>query len=112
MSNSLSARVQLQGNLHAARGDLLLGVMVERGNRGFASDREAWAELALKMEVLESRLKDLRKVHKEMWDAVREDNGDAFCALANELERSAGILAEECVMACVMGKIAVEFTGE
>lgn len=110
MSNSLSARVQLQGNLHAARGELLDGMMEERGGRGFASDREAWAELALKMETLEARLKDLRKVHKEMWDAVREDNGDAFCALSSELERAAGIMAEECAVTSVLGKIAVEFT--
>ena len=35
MSNSLSARVQLQGNLHAARGDLLEGMKLDEEQAAF-----------------------------------------------------------------------------
>lgn len=42
--DNLSTRVKLMGNLQAAIAEALDGTMKERG-RGFASDREAWAEL-------------------------------------------------------------------
>lgn len=108
MSNSLSARVKLQGDLHAMTAEFLSGLMEERG-RGFASDQEGWAELKVRQEVLADRIKDLQKLHKEMWDSIKDNNGDAFCALANEMDRAAGILAEEAVLTSVMAKIAVEF---
>lgn len=107
MSNSLSARVKLQGDLHAVTAEFLSGLMKERG-RGFASDREAWAELKERLEVTSAVTKGIEKVHKEMWDAVRDKNGDAACALASEMERSARMMAEEWVVTAVMAKIAVE----
>lgn len=55
---------------------------------------------------------DIEKVHKEMWDAVKDHNGDAFCALAQEFERSAARLAEEWTNTSVLAKIAVEMTEE
>lgn len=39
-----SSRVRLMANLQAAVAEAVSGTMEERG-RGFASDREAWAEL-------------------------------------------------------------------
>lgn len=111
MSNSLSARVRLQGDIHAARGNMIDNMMEERG-RGFASDREAWATLKCQLEVAEAMLKSLGKIHKEMWDAVKENNPDAFSALASEMERAAGILAEEMVICSVEAKISVEYTEE
>lgn len=41
-----SSRVRLMANLQAAVAEAVSGTMEERG-RGFASDREAWAELSL-----------------------------------------------------------------
>ena len=45
--------------------------MEERG-RGFASDREGWAELKERIEVASSAAKNIEKVHKEMWDAEKD----------------------------------------
>ena len=109
--SDVSARVQLAGNMQAALTEMLDGVMEERG-RGFASDREAWAELKERLEVAVSAAKSVEKVHKEMWDAVKDKNGDAFCALAQEIERAAAMIAMEWGSVSVMAKIAVEFVEE
>ena len=55
---------------------------------------------------------DLEKVHKEMWDAIKDQNEDAYGALANELTRAGAALAAEWMVVSVLGKIAVEMTGE
>ena len=54
--------------------------------------------------------KDIEKVHKEMWDAIKDQNDDAYRALANELTRASSALAAEWIT--VLGKIAVEMTDE
>lgn len=93
--DNLSAQQKLMGNMQATSAELLSGIMEERG-RGFASDREAWAQL-----------KAIKDVHKDMWSAVKDHNGDAFCALAGEFQRSAILLAMEWTNASVLANIAV-----
>lgn len=85
MSN-LSANAQLLGNLEHTTAELLEGMTEERG-RGFASDNESWAALKGYLERAEKMRKDIEKVHKEMWDAIKDQNDDAYRALANELTR-------------------------
>lgn len=92
--DNLSAQQKLMGNMQATSAELLSGIMEERG-RGFASDREAWAQLKENIENVESRMKAIKDVHKDMWSAVKDHNGDAFCALAGEFQRSAILLAME-----------------
>ena len=82
MSN-LSANAQLLGNLEHTTAELLEGMTEERG-RGFASDNESWAALKGYLERAEKMRKDIEKVHKEMWDAIKDQNDDAYRALANE----------------------------
>ena len=89
-----SSRVRLMANLQAAVAEAVSGTMEERG-RGFASDREAWAELKECIERTKQMHTDIEKVHKEMWSAVKDRNEDAFAALSQEFERSSRILAEE-----------------
>lgn len=99
-----SSRVRLMANLQAAVAEAVSGTMEERG-RGFASDREAWAELK---ECIERKMHtDIEKVHKEMWSAVKDRNEDAFAALSQEFERSSRILAEEWAQTSALAKIAV-----
>ena len=86
--DNLSAQQKLMGNMQATSAELLSGIMEERG-RGFASDREAWAQLKENIENVESRMKAIKDVHKDMRSAVKDHNGDAFCALAGEFQRSA-----------------------
>lgn len=101
-----SSRVRLMGNLQSAVAEAVSGTMDERG-RGFASDREAWAELKECIERANQMHKDIEKVHKEMWSAVKDRNGDAFAALSQEFERSAARLAEEWAQTTALAKIAV-----
>lgn len=110
MSNA-SARVKLMGNMQAAMAELVDGIIKERG-RGFASDQEAWAELKKRMENIASNTKDTEKVLKEMWDSVKDGNGDAFSALVHEMERAAMLNAMDWAEIAAMAKIAVELTEE
>lgn len=75
--------------------------------RGFASDREAWAELKECIERTKQMHTDIEKVHKEMRSAVKDRNEDAFAALSQEFERSSRILAEEWAQTSALAKIAV-----
>lgn len=92
--------------VHAAVAEAVSGTMEERG-RGFASDREAWAELKECIERTKQMHTDIEKVHKEMWSAVKDRNEDAFAALSQEFERSSRILAEEWAQTSALAKIAV-----
>ena len=56
--------------------------------------------------------KDIEKVHKEMWNAIKDQNDDAYRALTNELTRASSTLAAEWTTVSVLGKIAVEMTDE
>lgn len=104
--NEIRERVRLMGNLEAAVTEALAGTLRERG-RGFASDREAWAELKECVERTKKMQTDIEKVHKEMWESVTEHDENAFTALAQEFERSAKRLAEEWAQMSVLAKIAV-----
>ena len=104
--DNVSSRVKLMGNLQAAVAEAVSGTMEERG-RGFASDREAWAELKECIERTKQMHTDIEKVHKEMWSAVKDRNEDAFAALSQEFERSSRILAEEWAQTSALAKIAV-----
>lgn len=111
MQTILSAKTKLTGEIYAAIDNVQSGILEERG-RGFASDREAWAELKEKIETAVSAAKSIEKLHKEMWDAVKDQNDDAFCALAAELQRASALVSIEWPTASAMGKIAVEHTEE
>lgn len=102
----VSERVRLMGDLQAAVTEALTGTLRERG-RGFASEREAWAELKECVERTKQMHTAIEKVHKEMWSAVKERNSDAFTALSQEFERSATRLAEEWAQTSALAKIAV-----
>ena len=104
--DGISERVRLMGDVQAAVTEALTGTLRERG-RGFASDREAWAELKECVERTKKMHSDIEKVHKEMWSAVTDHNGDAFAALSQEFERSATRLAEEWEQTSALAKIAV-----
>ena len=104
--NGVSSRVRLMGDMSAAITEAMTGTLAER-RRGFASDREAWAELKECIERTKQMHSSLEKAHKEMWDAVKERNGDAFTALAQEIERSAARLAEKWAQTSALAKIAV-----
>lgn len=104
--SELNAQTKLLGNTQAAHAELLAATLEERG-RGFASDREAWALLKESIENVETRMKVIKELHKDMWSAVKDHNEDAFCALSSEFQRSAMLLSMEWATASVMANIAV-----
>ncbi len=57
-------------------------------------------------------MKAIKDVHKDMWSAVKDHNGNAFCALAGEFQRSAILLAMEWTNASVLANIAVLHAAE
>lgn len=108
----MKASIVLASNLQAAMGDLLRGVIEERG-RGFASDKEAWADLKEHIETGKKMVGDAEKIHKDMWDAVKENNPDAFGILGNEIERNAMQQAAVWLMIATLAKLSyVEVTVE
>lgn len=111
METKLRAKTVMTGQIHAAIDAAQGGILEERG-RGFASDREAWAELKDRIEVAVSTAKSIEKLHKEMWDAIKDQNGDAFCALVSEMQRATELVAIDWAGTSVMAKIAVEYTEE
>ena len=107
----ISPKTRLAGNIQSAMAEMLKDIMDSRG-RGYASDREAWAELKEYLENLKQMHSDIEKVHKEMWSAVKDHNADAFCALAQEFSRSTSLLAADWTVSAALAKIAVELTDE
>lgn len=101
----MKASIVLASNLQAAMTDLIKGVIEERG-RGFASDKEAWAELKEHIETGKKMVGDAEKLHKEMWKAVMENNPDAFGVIGNEIERNAMQQAAVWVMIAAVAKIS------
>ena len=102
----MSAYTNLMGVVEAGKNDYEAAHLDERG-RGFASAPEAWAELKKQMELLASGTKDTEKAHKEMWDAVKEQNEDAFSALAGQMSRAAVQLAAEWIRAAALAEWAI-----
>lgn len=90
--DGLSAQQKLLADMQAACTELMDGICRERG-RGFASDREAWALLKEQLEGAAAQTRTAEKLHKEMWDAVKGHNEDAFSALLGEMKRSALLMA-------------------
>ena len=79
----LEAKTDYFDSLHKMRG------------RGFASDKEAWAEMKAALERLDKLNTDAKKLHKELWSAVAESNDDSVSAYTGEIERTAFALATE-----------------
>lgn len=65
----------------------------ERMGRDYASVYEAWAVLRQQLENTEAGLKSLKKLHGELWEAIRDGNGDAE---AIEVEQLSGMARELC----------------
>lgn len=84
--------IAIVGAIQSARTEAVLSSLKKMG-RGFASDREAWAELKLRHEQLKPTLKGIEDALKEMWGAVKENNEDAVAAYCQTIENSAAQLA-------------------
>ncbi len=99
--------ITLIGAVQSARTEAVLSCLKRQG-RGFASDREAWAELKLRHEQLKPGLKSMEDMLKEMWAAVKEGNEDAVSAYSQNLESTATTLACDLLYLAAAAKISAD----
>ena len=64
-------------DLQAAVAEQVAALTEQRG-RGFASDKESWADLRKRVEECDDLLKNIKNVQKDMWKAIRENDPDAY----------------------------------
>lgn len=103
----MSVYLNLTGGVQAVKGQATVDISEDRA-RGFASAGEAWAELKGCLETLKKQADAAEKLHKEMWESIKEENDDAFSAYCAELERCGASLAVEWIRAAALARIAWE----
>lgn len=101
-------------NNEKAYADLQAAVaaITEQRGRGFASDKESWADLRKRVEECDDLLKNIKNVQKDMWKAIRENDPDAYGALAAELVRESMTMTTNWLGITAASKVALEMTEE
>jgi hypothetical protein len=61
----------------------------------------------MQMELLQKGIKDIGDCHKDMWQAVKDGNEDAFTALLGHLSRSSVQMATEWARLAAMAEIGL-----
>lgn len=89
-----------------------VAAMTEQRGRGYASDKESWADLAKRVEECDDLLKNIKKVQKDMWKAIRENDPDSYGALSAELLREALAMTMNWLGVTAASKVALEMTEE
>ena len=102
----MSAYVNLLGVIDAGKNQYHAEYLNERG-RGYASSAEIWAETRMQMELLQKGIKDIGDCHKDMWQAAKDGNEDAFTALLGQLSRSSVQMATEWARLAAMAEIGL-----
>ena len=89
-----------------------VAALTEQRGRGFASDKESWADLRKRVEECDDLLKNIKNVQKDMWKAIRENDPDAYGALAAELVRESMTMTTNWLGIAAASKGALEMTEE
>lgn len=89
-----------------------VAALTEQRGRGFASDKESWADLRKRVEECDDLLKNIKNVQKDMWKAIRENDSDAYGALAAELVRESMTMTTNWLGIAAASKVALEMTEE
>ena len=89
-----------------------VSAMTEQRGWGYASDKESWADLAKRVEECDDLLKNVKKVQKDMWKAIRENDPDSYGALAAELVRESMTMTANWLGITASSKVALEMTEE
>nr|DAF86403.1 MAG TPA: hypothetical protein [Myoviridae sp. ctpvf97] len=98
-------------DLQAAVAEQVAALTEQRG-RGFASDKESWADLRKRVEECDDLLKNIKNVQKDMWKAIRENDPDTYGALAAELVRESMTMTTNWLGIAAASKVALEMTEE
>lgn len=86
--------------------DLAVTEILENRGRGFASDKESWAELLSIVDQITDSAKKLKKQIDELWDYVSSGNTDATGVLQDGISKSALSLAVASIQAAAVAEIA------
>ena len=89
-----------------------VAALTEQRGRGFASDKESWADLRKRVEECDDLLKNIKNVQKDMWKAIRENDPDAYGALAADLVRESMTMTTNWLGIAAASKVALEMTEE
>lgn len=92
-------------DLQAAVAEQVAALTEQRG-LGFASDKESWADLRKRVEECDDLLKNIKNVQKDMWKAIRENDPDAYGALAAELVRESMTMTTNWLGIAAASKVA------
>ena len=103
---------KVYADLQAAVAEAVAAMTEQRGGRGYASDKESWADLAKRGEECDDLLKNIKKVQKDMWKAIRENDPDSYGALSAELLREALAMTMNWLGVTAASKVALEMTEE
>ena len=90
-------------DLQAAVAEQVAALTEQRG-RGFASDKESWADLRKRVEECDDLLKNIKN--------VRENDPDTYGALAAELVRESMTMTTNWLGIAAASKVALEMTEE
>ena len=102
---------KVYADLQAAVAEAVSAMTVQRG-RGYASNKESWADLAKRVEEVEDLLKNVKKVQRDMWKAIRENDPDSYGALTAELVRESMTMTTNWLGITAASKVALEMTEE
>lgn len=86
--------------------------LVNQRGRGFASDKESWADLRKRVEECDDLMKSIKTVQKDMWKAIRDNDPDAYGALVAELIRESMTMTVNWLGITAASKVALEMTEE
>lgn len=98
--------VDVYSSVSACAADAMIATVNDRG-RGFASDREAWAEAKILLERVKEKLKDAEDCHKEMWKSIKSGEDDACTALCQQLGKELATCAALAVQGSAVCQLAV-----
>nr|DAY82856.1 MAG TPA: hypothetical protein [Caudoviricetes sp.] len=102
---------KVYADLQAAVAEAVAAMTEQRG-RGYASDKESWADLTKRVEECDDLLKNVKKVQKDMWKAIRENDPDSYGALAAEMVRESMTMTANWLGITAASKVALEMTEE
>lgn len=102
---------RVYADLQAVMAEQVAALTEQRG-RGFASDKESWADLRKRVEECDDLLKNIKNVQKDMWKAIRENDPDTYGALAAELVRESMTMTTNWLGIAAASKVALEMTEE
>lgn len=79
----------------------------EKRGRSFASSHEVWAVLKGSMDAADKAANPIAKLHKEMWDSVKESNDEMLMAEVQAIKNAALQTAMEYIRMAALAESAM-----